>query len=226
MSADRPAVVIDLDGTLIDTNYHHAIAWFHAFRDVDVDVPIWRIHRHIGMGGDQFVPAVAGQEVEERHGSELRDGWEHHFAAIMDETRPLPGARELLAALKDRGHPVVLATSSPSEQLDRHLDVLGARPLLDAWTGADDVEATKPEPDIVRVALERLGREDGVMIGDSVWDCESARRAGIPSIGLLTGGFSAAELEHAGAAHVHASLDALRGDLDRAPLGAPAVAAT
>lgn len=225
MSTGRPAVVIDLDGTLVDTNYHHAVAWFRAFRDLDMDVPVWRIHRHIGMGGDQFVPAVAGQEAEERHGPALREGWEHHFAALIGETRPLPGARELLAALRERGHATVLATSSPSEQLDRHLDVLGARPLLDAWTGADDVAATKPEPDIVQVALERLGRQDGVVVGDSVWDCESARRAGVPSVGLLTGGFSASELHHAGAVRVHASLGALREELDRAPFLAPAVAA-
>src|SRR5215204_22817 len=107
-----PAAVVDVDGTLVDTNYHHALAWFRAFRAERIVLPMWRLHRHVGMGGDKFVSAVAGDEVEERLGDRLRDAWEERFDELIGETELLAGARELIEDLKRRGHPVVLASST------------------------------------------------------------------------------------------------------------------
>jgi HAD superfamily hydrolase (TIGR01549 family) len=207
------AAVVDVDGTLVDTNYHHALAWYRAFREHDVTVPVWRLHRHVGMGGDKFVAAVAGDEVEERLGDDLRGRWEELFDDVIGEIVALPGARELLVALKDHGSTVVLASSSIERHLDAFLDLLGAREIVDGWTMKDDVEASKPDPDLVEAALAKAGERDAVMIGDTPWDVESARRAGIPAICLLTGGFGRDELREAGAASVYASADELRSEL-------------
>jgi len=207
------AAIIDIDGTLIDTNYQHALAWYRAFRQHGVVVPVWRIHRSIGMGGDQLVAALAGDEVESRHGEEIRSAEKPLYMAMIEEVEPFEGARGLLEDLSRRGHAIVLASSAKSEEVDHYLDQLDARELVDGWTTSADVEETKPEPDLVKAALEKAGEEDGVMIGDSVWDCEAAARAGIPSIGVLTGGYSAEELTEAGASRVFESIDELRGDL-------------
>jgi HAD superfamily hydrolase (TIGR01549 family) len=196
--------ILDIDGTLVDTNYHHTLAWQRALRDHDVTVPAWRIHRHIGMGGDQIVKAIAGDEVEERVGDAVRDREGERYGELIGEVEALPGARELLQALADRDSPVVLASSAKAEEVDFYLDLLGARDLVDAWTTSADVEATKPQPDLVLAALEKAGQgADTVMLGDSVWDCVAARRAGVPLLAVLTGGFSAAELLEAGARAVY-----------------------
>jgi phosphoglycolate phosphatase-like HAD superfamily hydrolase len=154
------AAILDVDGTLVDTNYHHALAWYRAFRQHDELLPIWRIHRHIGMGGDHLVKALCGDEV------------------------------------------------------DRYLDLLDARELADGWTTSGDVDATKPEPDLVRAGIEKAGAGEAVMVGDSTWDCEAARRAGISTVAVLTGGFSEAELRDAGAVSVYGSIVELRDSLD------------
>jgi HAD superfamily hydrolase (TIGR01509 family) len=217
--ATRPAAVLDVDGTLVDTNYHHALAWFRAFREQGIVVPIWRLHRHVGMGGDKFVAAVAGEEVEERLGDTLRSDWERRFDAVIDEVEPLSGARELMATLEARGHAVVLASSAIGKHLERFLDLLGAREVADSWTTKDDVEASKPEPDLVEAALAKAGTRDAVMVGDTPWDCIAADRAGIKTVGVITGGFSEAELRGAGAVAVFDSLEELRERLDETPLG-------
>ena len=181
-------------------------------------LPVWRLHRHVGMGGDKFVPAVAGPEVEERIGDSLRKRWEERFDELLDEVAALDGAHKLMIDLKERDHAVVLASSSIQKHLDHFLDLLDARGLVDAWTTKDDVEASKPEPDLVRAALERAGTEEAVMIGDTPWDIEAARRAGLQTICVITGGFSEAELREAGGLAVYESVEALREDLANTPL--------
>ena len=215
----RPvAAILDIDGTLADTNYHHAVAWFRAFRRFDVTLPLYRIHRHIGMGGDQLVAVLAGDDFERARGDAVREEEGERYMELIGEVQPLAGARELIAALRERGHPVVLASSAKQHEVDHYLDLLGARDLVDGWTSSADVERTKPEPDLVHAALERAGGGAGVMVGDSTWDCRAAQRAGIPSIGVLTGGFSEQELREAGAAGVFERLDDLRAGLDETPL--------
>jgi HAD superfamily hydrolase (TIGR01509 family) len=209
-----PAALLDVDGTLVDTNYHHALAWFRAFRAEGIVLPMWRLHRHVGMGGDKFVSAVAGDDVEERLGDHLRDAWEKRFDELIDETEPLAGARELIEELNRRGHPVVLASSAIERHVDAFLEKLHARELADGWTTKDDVEASKPDPDLVEAALAKARRRDAVMIGDTPWDVKAAKKAGIETICVVTGGFSRQELEEAGAAAVYESLTELKEDLD------------
>lgn len=200
-----PNAIVDIDGTLVDTNYLHTLAWQRALRRHGRDVPAWRIHRHIGMGGDQLVAAVAGDNAERDVGDEARSDEGEIYRELVGEASPLPGARELLAALADRASRVVLASSAKEWEVDAYLDLLDARELADAWTSSADVEQTKPEPDLVRAALDKAGGGPAVLIGDSVWDCEAAARAEIDSIGLLTGGFSECELRDAGAVAVFES---------------------
>ena len=208
-----PAAVLDVDGTLVDTNYHHAIAWYRAFRQQGQLLPVWRIHRHIGMGGDQLVGALCGERVEEEQGDDIRAAEKVLYMDLIEEVEPLHGARELIVDLKESGHAVVLASSAKAQEVEHYLDLLDARELADGWTTAADVEATKPEPDLVRAALEKAGGDDGVMVGDSPYDCEAAGRARIDTIAVLTGGFSEQELLDAGAAQVFRSIDELRETL-------------
>jgi HAD superfamily hydrolase (TIGR01509 family) len=214
----RPAAILDVDGTLVDTVYHHALAWYRAFRSQDLEMEVWRVHRRIGMGGDQLVADLCGDEVEERHGDALRDAEKELYSELIGEVCPLPGARALIEALKERGHEVVLSSSAKQEELDHYLDLLEARDRVDDWTSSADVEKTKPAPDLIQVALEKVTVKEAVMVGDSIWDAEAAKRAGVPTIGLLTGGFGEAELREAGADPVFASLDDLRTGIERTPL--------
>ncbi|HEX2236033.1 MAG TPA: HAD family hydrolase [Actinomycetota bacterium] len=213
-----PVAVIDVDGTLVDTNYQHAIAWYRAFRDNGIVLPMWRIHRHIGMGGDHMVPTFVGERVAEDKGDDIRAAEKELFAELIDECEPMDGARDLLVELKKRGHSVVLASSAKQEELDHYLELLDAAEVADGWTSSADVEATKPEPDIVEAALDKVSDRDGVMIGDSTFDCIAAERAGLKTIGVLTGGFSEQELREAGAAAVFESISELRERLDETPL--------
>jgi HAD superfamily hydrolase (TIGR01509 family) len=212
--------VLDIDGTLVDTNYHHAIAWFRAFRQQGFVLPLWRIHRHIGMGGDQLVAALAGEGFDREHGDSVRAAESVLYQELIGEVQPLEGARKLIEDLKGNGHTVVLASSAKSEELEHYLTLLDARQLADDWTDSSDVEATKPQPDLLLAALAKVGGKpkDAVMIGDSVWDCQAAKRARVRSVGVLTGGFSEQELREAGASRVYASVEELRHDLDASPL--------
>jgi HAD superfamily hydrolase (TIGR01509 family) len=208
------AAILDVDGTLVDTNYHHAIAWYRAFRQHGEVLPIWRIHRHIGMGGDQLVGALCGEDVEREKGDDVRSAEKVLYTALISEVEPLRGARELIADLKERGHDVVLASSAKREEVDHYLDLLDVRELVDGWTTSADVEATKPEPDLVKAAVEKAGADEAVMVGDSTWDCEAALRAGLRTVAVLTGGFSEAELREAGAVVVYHSIVELRDSID------------
>jgi HAD superfamily hydrolase (TIGR01549 family) len=211
--------IVDIDGTLVDTNYHHAIAWYRAFRAHGFVVQLWRIHRGIGMGGDQLVASLIGKEADAEHGEGIRDAEKQAYMSVIDEVAPLEGARELLLDIKERDHKVVLASSAKADEVEHYLDLLIARDLVDDWTTSADVDKTKPHPDLIVAAMEKAGGDDAVMIGDSVWDCEAAKAAKVPTIGLLTGGFSHKELEEAGAAAVFESIAELRRDLDSTPLG-------
>jgi HAD superfamily hydrolase (TIGR01509 family) len=219
--------ILDVDGTLVDTNYHHTIAWYRALRQHAQHVAVWRIHRHIGMGGDKLVGAVCGEEVEAELGDAIRAAEGPLYMAMIDEVEPLAGARALIGALGELGHRVVLASSAKAPELERYLDLLDARSLVDAWTSSADVEATKPDPDLVHAALAAVDGEpaDAVMVGDTPWDVEAARRAGVPTVAVLTGGFSEAELREAGAIAVFDSIEALREGLGQTPLGAARVGA-
>src|SRR4051812_1280192 len=215
-----PAAILDIDGTLVDTNFHHAVAWFRAFRQHEIVLPIWRIHRHIGMGGDQMIAALCGDETENEKGDDIRDAEKVLYSELIGEVEPLRGARELIVDLKDRGHPVVLASSAKEDEVDHYLDLLDARDLADDWTTSADVESTKPEPDLVKAAMDKAGTGEAVMVGDTTWDVEAAGRAGIQAVTVRTGGFSAAELRDAGAVEVFDSIEELRGALDETPLAA------
>ena len=213
------AAVLDVDGTLVDTNYQHAVAWYRAFRQNGKVLPIWRIHRHIGMGGDQLVAALAGEEWDEEHGDDVRTAEKALYLALIEEVEPLEGARELIEELKKRGHSVVLASSAKADEVDHYLDLLDARELADDWTTSADVSATKPEPDLVQAAIEKAAADEAVMVGDTTWDVEAAKRAGIETIAVLTGGFSEAELRDAGAGWTFESIQALREGLAETPFG-------
>jgi HAD superfamily hydrolase (TIGR01509 family) len=215
-----PAAILDIDGTLVDTNFHHAIAWYRAFKQHRIVLPIWRIHRHIGMGGDQLIAALCNDATEEELGDDIRTAEKALYFELIDEVRPLEGSRELIEDLKDRGHSVVLASSAKADEVEHYLDLLDARELADGWTTSADVESTKPEPDLLTAAMEKAGDEEAVMVGDTTWDCEAAKRAGIQTVAVLTGGFSEAELREAGATAVFQSMEELRGSLDDTPLAA------
>lgn len=213
-----PIAILDVDGTLVDTNYHHTLAWYRAFLRYDLVLPLWRIHRHIGMGGDQLVPSLCGDEVEETLGDRVRDAEKELYTELIDEVRPFPAARKLIEVLRAQGHAVVLASSAKREEVEHYLDLLDAREMVDGWTTAADVARTKPHPDLVGAAIEKAGGGPAVMVGDSTWDCEAARRCGIETVALLTGGFSEQELREAGAVCVFESIEELLEGLDRSPL--------
>jgi HAD superfamily hydrolase (TIGR01549 family) len=220
-TATCKAVLFDIDGTLVDTNYQHAIAWHRAFRRFGVARPVWRIHRAIGMGADQLVPAVAGEKVQERHGEDLGAAQKEEFDKLIDEVEPFEGAHELLSEVKARGFKVVLASSGQKEHVERFLDLIDARSIVDAWTTSADAEHSKPEPDLVQSALSRVDGSAGIMVGDSTWDVIAAGKLDVPTLAVRTGGFSVEELTDAGALRVFDSLVELREALDDTPLNHP-----
>ncbi len=215
--------ILDIDGTLVDTNYHHTLAWFRAFRRFGITLPVWRIHLHIGMGGDQVVQALCGERVERERGDEIRSVEGEQYGELIGEVQTMEGSRELIVALKERGHTVVLASSAKEDEVERYLDLLDARSIVDGWTTSADVESTKPEPDLVHAALQRAGDVAGpaVMVGDTPWDVEAAKRADVQTLAVVTGGFSEQELREAGAATVFESVAQLRERLDETPLARP-----
>jgi HAD superfamily hydrolase (TIGR01509 family) len=219
-TSTRPgAVLFDIDGTLVDSNFLHVHAWTRAFADAGHPVDAWRTHRAIGMGGSQLLAELLGDDAD-RLGDQAKQGHTDRYAELTPLLRPFDGARELVQAVSDRGAVVVLATSAPPEELEHLLAVLDLDDTLDAVTGDEDVDAAKPEPDLVQVALDKAGcsAESSVFVGDSRWDVVAATRAGVPCVGLLSGGTSAAELTEAGAIAVYDDVAALLADLDDGPL--------
>ena len=213
-------VVLDVDGTLVDSNYHHTLAWWHAFREHEYDVPAWRIHRAIGMGGDRLVTAVAGEAVERESGDRIREAWKEQYDAVLEQVPPLPGARELLRTLRDRGFRIALASSGIPRHTEHAVEVLRAQDAT--TTTSKDARESKPDPELLEVALDRVDADRAVMVGDSVWDVRSGHEAGIPVVGLRTGGFGRAELEEAGADAVYDDLLDLRHHLDELIVPVPA----
>jgi phosphoglycolate phosphatase-like HAD superfamily hydrolase len=215
----RPIAILDVDGTLVDSNYQHALAWYRAFRLHGVTIPVWRCHRAIGMGGDQLVTYLAGEGFDSEQGDVVRIEEHALFQQLVHEVQPFAGARGLIEDLKARGSKVVLASSAKPEDVARFLDLLDARELADAWTDSGSVERTKPAPDLVKAALELVGGGPGVMIGDSTWDVESAKQLKVPTLCVRTGGFGTDELLEAGAKAVFESIADLRERLDETPFG-------
>jgi HAD superfamily hydrolase (TIGR01509 family) len=197
----------------VDTNYQHAIAWHRALREHGHTVQLWEIHRHIGMGGDQLVAALIGEDGERADGEAIRAAEGEAYGELIAEVQVMDGASELLRELHEEGATVVLASSAKAEEVDHYLNLLDARELVDGWTTAADVEQTKPEPDLIEVALGKAaGDGPAVMVGDSTWDVKAAQAAGVPTLAVLTGGFSAEELREAGARRVVESIGELRKD--------------
>lgn len=195
-------VVFDLDGTLVDSTFHHALAWHRAFLTVGHDIPCWRLQSHIGMGGDRLVAAVAGDQVERDLGDRIREAWEKEYDAMLDQPVLLPGARELMDALRQRGVRVVLASSAIPRHAERVLTMLDAAERADASLTSEDTEQSKPDPELIEKAMASVDATCSIMVGDSVWDVEAANRAGIRTIGVLSGGYSEDALRAAGASWV------------------------
>lgn len=208
-------IIFDVDGTLVDSNYQNALAWYRAFRRYDITVPVWQIHRAIGMGGDQLVSHVAGQQAEDQHGGKLRATWREEFDPMVPEIAAFDDAVPLLTAVKDRGLTLVLASSGAPDHVAGYLNLIDGQRLADASTTSKDVQATKPAPDLVQAALDKARATEAVMIGDSTWDAKAALKLNVPTYAVRTGGFSAEELSAAGAAAVYDSLAAVQSDLDR-----------
>jgi HAD superfamily hydrolase (TIGR01509 family) len=219
MTKQPPAAILDIDGTLVDSNYQHALAWYRAFRLHGVTIPVWRCHRAIGMGGDQLVPHLAGEGFEREQGDAVRVEEHALYQQLIHEVQPFSGARGLIEDLKARGAAVVLASSAQAEDVARYLDLLDARELADGWTDSASVQRTKPAPDLVQAALKLAGGGPAVMIGDSTWDVAAATAAKVKTICVRTGGFGADELLDAGATAVFESIGELRERLSETPFG-------
>jgi HAD superfamily hydrolase (TIGR01509 family) len=202
--------ILDVDGTLVDTNYHHALAWHRALRAHGHRVQMWKVHRHIGMGGDKIVTALAGEEAEATEGVDIRAAEGEAYSELIGEVEPMEGARELIEDLRSDGVAVILASSAKQEEVEHYLDLLQARELVDGWTTSADVEQTKPAADLVHAALEKSEGPPALMVGDSIWDVKAASAAGVPTVAVLTGGFSEAELREAGAVEVVESIAEVR----------------
>ena len=213
--AEPRAVVLDVDGTLVDSVYQHTFAWSRAFHQAGHPAEAWRIHRRIGMGGDKLVSAVAGEAVEESSGDRIRELWEQEYDAIIGDVGLLDDSRELLTALGDRDLRLALASSSIPKHAEYAFTLLDAEQLADLTTTSEDAEESKPDEELVAVALKRLGTSNAVMIGDAVWDVEAASRAGIPTIGLCCGGYGRQELLDAGAVEVYDNPSDLLAHLDQ-----------
>lgn len=199
-SVRAPAVLFDIDGTLVDSNYLHVHAWCRAFNDVDLAVESWRIHRSIGMDGSTLVAALA-KDADDDTRQRVKDLHSRYYKETASLLRPLPGARGLLRRVEALGLQAVLATSAPEDELCILRKVLDSDEVISAVTSSEDVDTAKPQPDIVEVALDRAGvvASRAVFVGDAVWDVVACGRAGVPAIALRSGGVSREELEQAGA---------------------------
>jgi phosphoglycolate phosphatase len=212
-------VVLDVDGTLVDSVYQHTLLWVKAFDEVGVYVPAWKLHRAIGMGGDRLVAHVAGDDVDEQYGDKLRERHDKGFDEVIDDIHPLPGAGDLLAELRRRGLKVVLASSGLQEQTKRLLEIVGAEDKPHGSASSDDVDASKPAPDLIEAAIREVDGSRAVVIGDAIWDVKAAKEADVFSIGLLCGGFGETELRETGADLVFETPQDLLDHLDDTPLG-------
>ena len=217
------SLIFDLDGTLIDTVYAHVFAWQRALAEAGMPIEGWRIHRRMGMSGGLFTRAVARELGRPLSDQEIEDVQQRHgqlFREQLTERRPLPGAVELLRHLREQGVPYGIATSGRRPEIDASLDVLGVGPGV-VVVDRGDVLRAKPEPDLFLACQERMGVEirDVTVVGDAVWDLLAARRAGMLSVGLLTGGYGEDELAQAGAFRVYRDAAELDASLDELGIG-------
>ena len=213
-------VVLDIDGTLIDSVYAHVWSWREAFRVVGVHVPTWQVHRAIGMGGDRLVGEVTSEAVEASVGEHVRKVQSDLYQDLSVQLTPTPGATALLEQLKTRGLQVVLATSGSRDEAEKAVATLEARRWIDGLVTGDDTAATKPDTEPIRRAVDSVHGRAGLVVGDATWDMEAARRTGYAAVGVLTGGIAESELRTAGAAEVHRDPAALLSALDGLLLGA------
>jgi phosphoglycolate phosphatase-like HAD superfamily hydrolase len=204
-------ILFDIDGTLVDSTYHHAFAWQRSFARLGMTVPFWRLHRTIGMGGDKLVGEVAGDDVEKEHGDALRDGWAEEYRKLVEEVRPLPGAVELVREVADAGLVVALASSGETEFSEKAVEMLGIGELVHTMTSSPDADESKPDADILTATLDRVPGGRAVLLGDTPYDVEAAGRIGLACLCVLSGGFGREELEAAGAALVVDDLAELAG---------------
>jgi len=221
-SDERIAVLFDIDGTLVDSNYLHVDAWDRAFADTGRPVDAWRIHRSIGKDGGELLESLLdGSDEVEQYGERAKELHSEYYLQNTSRLRVIGGARELLGELAGRGIAVVLATSAPENELEILRELLDVDDAIFAATSSGDVETAKPEPDIVEVALDRAGvpASRAVMVGDAVWDIEAAARAGVECIGVRSGGFGEQELRDAGAVAVYGDVAELLANLDDSPIG-------
>lgn len=217
----RRAVLFDVDGTLIDSSYLHALAWWQAFRREGHDIPMSALHRCVGMGGDKLVQHFL-PECDDATQESLLTTHGAVFSTFWPSLRAFDGARDLLAACSQAGLAVGLASSAQQRDLDASMEVLAARDVIDAWTSSGDAEASKPDPDILVACLEKLKIDaaDAVFVGDAVWDVQAAAALGIQAIALTCGGISAGELRDAGAAEIYDSPRQLLDHLSDSIIGA------
>ncbi|MCW4355536.1 HAD family hydrolase [Hoyosella sp. YIM 151337] len=215
------AVLFDIDGTLVDSNYLHAHAWYRAFLQAGVKVDAWRIHRSIGMDGASLVASLTGHS-DDAAAKTAKSLHADYYKECGDMLLPFPGARDILEKIERRGLSVVLATSAPEDELALLRRTLKRDDVVSAITSGEDVETAKPEPHIINIALERAGvrPNEAIFVGDTVWDIEACRRANVDCIAVLTGGISRAELEAAGAVAVYESVGELSADLENSPIAA------
>lgn len=201
-SPGAAAVLLDLDGTLVDSVYHHVLAWDGSLREHGYTIPHWRIHRGIGMGSERIVPWLLGRQLADDEFASLKEGHLERFLARGDDLRPTDGACDLLDDLAAREVPFLVATSAGTPERKLLLATLEREDL--AVSDSSDVASSKPAPDLLHGAFAQLdvATEDVTMVGDSPWDAEAAVRAGIRAIGVRTGGFAAAELVARGASDV------------------------
>ena len=216
MAGSDRGVLFDVDGTLVDTNYLHTLAWWRALRDNGEQVHMSSIHRVIGMGSDRLVEELLG-----RPEPAASDGHKEQFRRLRDEMAAFPAAAAILTEVARRGAKVVLASSANEEDLEAMREAIGADEAIDQFTSSKDVEESKPSPDIFAVALEASGldAENAMVVGDTVWDVKAARKSGLPCVCVLTGGISRQELEDAGAVAVYNDVGELLEQLDDSPLG-------
>jgi HAD superfamily hydrolase (TIGR01509 family) len=223
MSAGRteqsPAVLFDIDGTLVDSNYLHVHAWARAFHDIGIAVESWRIHRAIGMDGSTLVEKLS-RGADDDAQAQLKDLHSQYYKELAPMLRVLPGARDILERIASMGLQVVLATSAPKDELSILRDVLDEENVVSEVTSAGDVDTAKPEPDIVEIGLARAGvtADHAVLVGDTVWDAKASVRAGVTSIGVLSGGVSRAELMDGGAGIVFRDTRDLMEHIDDSPI--------
>lgn len=221
MSGTLAAVLFDVDGTLVDSNYLHAVSWWEAFIQAGHDVPMARIHRAVGMGSDQLLDALLPADRDRAGDGGMRAAHGALYGTYASRQRPLRGAADLLRACKRRGLRVVLASSADTRELAALRAALAADDAIDEVTSSADVERSKPAPDLVQVALDkaRVRPDAAVFVGDTIWDVQACDKAGVPCIGLLSGGISRAELLDAGAAEVYDGPAELLDALPRSILG-------